>query len=310
MWLKRVAASERVGNFSAAEAALRDALRDDPHAADLRFALAYALLRENRPREALAEYTAASADRNPTPEEIGQVGQAYILLGDTADADHWTARALREQPRDAVLWYSLGRIRYTEQRFNESAACFRHVLALSPRNAKAENNLGLTEEGLNHIDAAIAAYRQSIAWFDAADAVNTGATSTATPGTPSGAAASPRTPPAIARGSDQPRLNLAILLLHQGELAEAESLLRQALLLDPDDSHIHEQLGQLAVRQGDANAAVAAFAEAVRLNPGQRGLHFLLGQALRRAGRSAEAQVQFDEAARLATQSAGASVAP
>ena len=154
--MARVRELERTGDFGHAAEALRDALHADLHAADLRFALAYALLRGDRPREALGEYTTASADRRPTAEELGQVGQAYVLLGDTADADHWTSVAVRERPSDPDLWYSLGRIRYTEQRFAEAAACFRHALALSPRNAKAENNLGLAEEGLNQADAAMA----------------------------------------------------------------------------------------------------------------------------------------------------------
>lgn len=265
------------GQAAEAVAVLREALQRDPHSPDLLYGLAYAQLRSNDPRAALALYTQAGAERPPTATELGQVGQAYVLLNDLHDANLWTARAVSEAPRDPELWYSLGRIRYTQQRFADAAACFRHVLSLAPHNAKAENNLGLAEEGLNRTDEAVVAYQQAILWFDQESL-----------GSAAGA---------------QPRLNLAIVLLHRGQLDQAQHLLEQARDLHPDDpptrAAIEEQIGKLALQQGKLDAAVAALTEAVRLSPSEGRLHFLLGQALHRLGREPQAQEQFREATRL-----------
>jgi tetratricopeptide (TPR) repeat protein len=258
--------------FSEAESLLRAELQSDPRSPDANTALAYCLLRENKPAEALKQYTAAAALRTPTTDDLINVGQAYILLNDTTDADHWTLRAVRMSPDNAEAWYSLGRIRYTEQRFADAQSCFQRALAISPRSAKIVNNLGLAEEGLNHSDEAVAAYRQAIAW---------------------------QGPGASTPGSEQPYLNLGIVLLHRGQLDEAGTLLDRALAISPHDPRIHEQLGHLHLQQGDPKAAAEAFTQAVHLDPTNSSLHFLLGQCYRRLGQTEQAQSEFSEAERL-----------
>ncbi len=261
------------GRFREAEVVLRGQIAAKPQDRVPHAALAYCLLRENKPREALAEYTLASAIAPPDARELTAVGQAYVLLGDLNDADHWTLQATRRAPEDAEAWYSLGRIRYTEQRFGDAAVCFEHALALVPRSVKTENNLGLAYEGTNRTDDAVAAYRQAIAWQRAAPA---------------------------AQASAEPLLNLGIVLLHRGQVAEAEPLLQEAASLDPKNPHIHEQLGQIAMQGKRYSEAAAEFGQASGLDPENSALHFLAGQALRRAGRESEAGVQLALAAKLA----------
>jgi Flp pilus assembly protein TadD len=263
----------RAGNFAAAEAILRERLRVEPRDADAVYALAYCLLREDHPTDALKQYTAAATLRKPSSAELVNVGQAYAVLGDDADADKWTMQALREDPKNAQAWYSLGRIRYTDQRFADAAACYEHVLALSPRNVKAENNLGLAYEGQNRSADAEAAYRQAIGWQDAAPA---------------------------AERSEQPLLNLAIILLHRGDAAQAQPLLLKAAQIAPRDPRIQEQLGHLYLQQTRFDLAATAFEQAIAEDPKNSGLHFLLGQAYKHLGRTNEAQAQFAMASELA----------
>lgn len=260
------------GRFSEAEGLLRAQLRTDPGDPDANEALAYCLLRENKPADALKQYTAAAALRTPHAAELVGVGQAYVLLNDMDDADRWTLRAVRMDPENVDAWYSLGRIRYTEQRFADALGCFRRALALDPKSAKIENNIGLSQEGLNHSEEAIAAYRRAIA-LEGDQA---------------------RSP-----GSEQAYLNLGIALLHRGQMAEAQQSLEHAATISPHDPRILEQLGHLHLQQGDAVAAAASFSEAVKLDAGNSSLHFMLGQSYRRLGQTDRAQAEFAEAARL-----------
>ncbi len=268
---------EQANRFVDAEQMLRLYLRQDDASGEAHELLAYALMREDKPKDALAEYTRAAELEKPSPEMLVHVGQAYVLLGDNAEADHWTLRAVEMDAKNADAWYGLGRIRYTEQRFSDALSCFQRVLALVPKSVKAENNLGLTYEALNHPDAAIVAYRQAIAWQNADPA---------------------------AERSDEPLLNLGTMLVHQGDVAEAEPLLVEAGRIAPANPQIHEQLGQLFLKKGDYGAAQREFARACELDPGKSSLHFLLGQAYKRLGRTQEAQTEFATSARLARQQA------
>jgi Flp pilus assembly protein TadD len=177
-------------------------------------------------------------------------------------------------PSDADAWYSLGRIRYSEQRFSDALSCFQQVLKLSPKSVKAENNLGLAYEALNQVDAAAAAYRQAIEWQSQG----------------------PRD-----QLSEEPLLNLGTVLLHHGELTEAEALLTKAAALAPRDSRIHEQLGHLYMQKADYAAAERELQQACELDPKSSSLHFLLGQAYRHLGKMQEAKAEFAASARLAS---------
>jgi Flp pilus assembly protein TadD len=259
-------------HFAQAEAKARLALQHDANSADARYLLAYALMRQGKATEALPEYTRAAMLRKPNAEELRGVAQSYVLLGDYDDAEKWLKLSIQTNPKDADSWYNFGRLRYTQNRFADAAACFVKVLELAPRSVKAENNLGLAFEGLNKPADAEKAYRQAVAWQDAE---------------PKSAA------------SEQPLLNLGIILLHSNDPGQARPLLERAMAIAPKDPRIHEQLGQLDLRESRYVDAQREFKAAVDLDPGRSSLHFLLGQAYRRLGKQADATAEFAESARL-----------
>jgi Flp pilus assembly protein TadD len=259
--------------FSDAETTLRVYLALYERSSEARYMLAYSLLREGKAKDSLEEYTRAAALRTPTAGDLRNVGEAYVLLGDYDDAGKWMQRALTMEPGNADTLYNLGRLRYTENRFAESVGYFQRVLGVAPRNVKAENNLGLAFEGLDRMADAEAAYRQAIAWQDAG-------------------------PPGEL--SEQPLINLAIVLLHRNDAAGAEPLLERAAKLAPKDPRIHEQLGQLYMQQSKFADAQRELKTACDLDPGKSNLHFLLGQAYKRLGRQNEAAAEFAESSRLA----------
>ena len=265
------------GKFREAEGALRTYLIDNDRSATAHAMLAYALLRENKPADSLKEYTRAASIETPSANMLEHVGQDYVLLGDWADADKWTLRAIQINPADADAWYSLGRIRYSEQRFSDALSCFQQVLKLSPKSVKAENNLGLSYEALNQVDAAMAAYRQAIEWQ------NQG----------------PRD-----QLSEQPLLNLGIVLLHRNELTAAEPFLAKAATLAPKDPRIHEQLGHLYMQKADYVASERELQQACALDPKNSSLHFLLGQTYRHLGKLQDAKAEFAVSAQLANAAA------
>jgi Flp pilus assembly protein TadD len=258
------------GDFKQAAALLNQLLATDPGSAAAHEMLAYSYLRLDDPQHSLLEYTKAAAIEHPSAVDLQNVAKDYVLLGDTTSAEHWMTVAIKMNDRDPEAWYGLGRIRFTQQHFQAAADCFQRSLVLLPHNVKAENNLGLAYEGLNRVDDAVAAYRQAIAWQQNA-----------------------------AHPSEQPLLNLGILMLHQDKLKEAQSLLTQAVAIAPKDPRIREQLGHLYLQLNLLPQAQQQLEAAIALEPKTAALHFLLGKVYHLQGQEAKAKVEFKSAADL-----------
>ena len=258
------------GKLRDAEEAARNYLGDHPQEADAHYLLAYVLFREGEPAPSLAEYTRAAGLQPPSTKQLYYVALDYVLAKDYTDADKWMTRVTERAPADSEAWYSLGRIKYSENRFQESIESFEKALSLAPHLVKAANNLGLAYEGLNQVDNAVKAYRTAIAWQ--ADS------------------ASP---------SEQPLTNLGIVLVDRNELSEALPLLQQAVRIAPNDARIRAALGRLYQRQGELAAAQSELERAVALAPDAAAYHFLLGQVYRRSGQAEEAKHQFAKASAL-----------
>jgi Flp pilus assembly protein TadD len=258
------------GQFERAVAALSGLAGQQPDSAAAHRMLAYSYLRLDDPKRSLAEYTRAAAAEPPSAVDLQNVAKDYVLLGDMESAGHWLQVSIGMDDRDPESWYSLGRVRYTEQRFQQAVECFERSLALLPRSVKAENNLGLAYEGLNRTEDAVAAYRQAIAWQ--------------------------RDQP---HPSEQPLLNLGIVWVHQGRLDEARRLLTEAATIAPRDPRIHEQLGHLYLQMPLLAEARREFEEAIELEPKNPALHFLLGKVYHQQGEEQKAKAEFAVSAAL-----------
>lgn len=219
----------------------------------------------------LAEYTAGARYRKPEATDLKIVALDYIVLGDFPDADKWLTRALQWNPQDAEGWYHLGRTRYSENRFEEAVQAFQSCLKLEPRNVRAEDNLGLTYEGLGKVDQAIGAYENAIAWQQE-----------------NGTAAS----------SAGPYLDLGSLLLDQNRPRDALPYLQRAAEIAPKEARVHEKLGKAYAGVRRLGEAQKELEEAVKLSPRNGRLHFMLGQVYRKQGlmEKAKAELQLSGA--------------
>ena len=259
------------GDFKAAEVELRGMLSADGKPVEAEYLLGYVLLRLNRPKESLEVYTRAAALRTPSAEELKGVADDYVLLSDFPDADKWMLRAVRMNGKDADLWYGLGRIRYSLQRYEDAVSCFRKALELAPRSVKAEDNLGLAYRGLNRRGDAMAAFKQALEWQKDAARQNQPL-------------------------SEQPILNLAVMYADEGQYDEAVPLLLQAVAIAPGDPRIHEQLGQAYAKKDRLEEARREFERAVELAPDQGAYHYLLGRVYHRLGLEEQSKAELSRA--------------
>lgn len=220
----------------------------------------------------LAEYTAGARYRKPSAADLKIVALDYVILGDYADADKWLTQALEWNPQDADGWYYLGRTKYNENRFAEAILAFQKCLELDPKNVRAEDNLGLSYEGLGKIDEAIAAYQTAISWQESKG---------------------------VADASAGPYLDLGSLLLDQNRPQDALPHLQRAAEIAPRESRVHEKLGKAYAETSRLPEARKELEEAVKLAPRNGRLHFMLGQVYRRLGLLEKAKAEMELSGRL-----------
>jgi tetratricopeptide (TPR) repeat protein len=251
------------GKTQEPETILRNYLANNPSAADAHFLLGYALFREQKAEQSLAEFTAGAKFRRPRADELKIVAADYVMLSDYSDADKWFSQVVAETPNDADAWYLLGRTKYTENEFPAAISAFEHALTLHPKHIEAENNIGLCWKELNDHEKARAAFQTAIDWQ--------------------------RDSPADA----QPFLNLGTLLVDAQKNSEALPYLTTAAALSAKNPTIYEELGKVYLAMNKLQDAQAELEQAVALAPDSSALHYKLGQILRREGQQHRAQQEF-----------------
>jgi tetratricopeptide (TPR) repeat protein len=257
------------GKISESESILRKYLAANPAAADAHFLLGYALFREQKATESLAEFTAGARFRHPRADELKIVAADYVMLGDYSDADKWFSQVVSESPTDSDAWYLLGRSKYNENEFAAAISDFEHALTLRPKYVEAENNIGLCWKELNDREKARAAFQSAIDWQGDAPI------------------------------DAQPFLNLGILSVDASQFDESLPLLRRALSIAPKNPSIHEELGKVYLATNKLSQAQSELEQAIALAPDTSSLHYKLGQILRKQGQIARAQEEFAICERL-----------
>ena len=251
------------------EAVLQKYLQSSPSSADSHFLLGYALFRDRKAKESLAEFTAGAKLKRPPPSDLKIVASDYVMLEDYEDADKWFSEVVSETPNDANVWYLLGRTKYNENEVEAAVSLFEHALSLHPKYVEAENNLGLCWKELSKSGAAQTAFQNAIDWEGDA---------------PTDA---------------QPFLNLGTLLADQSDFDASLPYITRALQLAPDNPKIREELGDVYGAQRNFPRAQSEFERAIALAPDVSALHFKLGQILRKEGQRDRAQKEFEICARL-----------
>ena len=260
----------QIGKTKEAEQAARAWLSVHPNSAEGHFLLGYILFREADARASLVEYTEGARYRAPSAYDLEVVGCDYVLLEDYTDADKWFTKSVEWNPGNIQAIYYLGRTKYNENRFDEAIRTFGDCLKLDPKNVRAEDNLGLSYEGLGRTDDAIAAYRQAIAWQSDLPLKNSG-----------------------------PYIDLGAILIDNNRPEDGVPLLLQAVAITPRDVKAHRELGKAYLHMNRLPDARKELETAVQLAPQNASLHFMLGQTYRREGLSDKAKAEFDRYAAL-----------
>jgi tetratricopeptide (TPR) repeat protein len=258
------------GHTADAEQSIRRYLSLHRNSPDAHYLLGYVLFKEQRAKESLAAYTDAARYRTPSASDLEVVAGDYVLLKDYEDADKWFSKTVEWDSGNLQALYYLGRTKYNENRFDEAVAIFIRLLKLDPKNVKAEDNLGLSYEGLGRMDDAIAAYQASISWQTGSSAGDAG-----------------------------PYIDLGNVLVETDRAPDAITYLLKALEISPREVRAHRALGKAYLHLNQLDKAQAEFEECIALEPQNATAHFMLAQVYRKRGFLEKARAETERYTQL-----------
>ena len=262
-------------NFSSSESALRRYVALHAGSDEALYLLGFVLHRESKASESLEIYTKAAALKTPAGEDLKIVGLDYVLLNDYPSAIRWLEKAVELDPKNKDAWYYLGRAYYSRSLLPESRKAFLTVLDLDPRDARAENNLGLILESEAKPNEALEAYRKAIEWQAGS-----------------------------AHRSEQPYLNLGNLLLELDRAGEAVAPLEKAVELAANNASCHLKLGTAYLRTNRLPEAQRELETAERLEPENAAIHYQLARFYKQAHQMDKAKAEFRRTDELQSRAA------
>src|SRR5215472_2457255 len=216
---------------------------------------------------------------NPaTPQQVTPLlafATKMLQEGKPADAIAPLRNAALLEPSNPIIQHDLGLACLEVGRVAEAITALQRAIASNPRYGDAHFRMGIALEKLGDIGGAIAAYDRATrllpslaeAWFRAGALVHS-------LGHRDEAIGCFRRAAATASKTSYGRLGKARALLIEDRNQEAEQVLRQALVADPENAMAYDLLGNLLSECGRFDEARACFERAIAIAPLLAGSYY------------------------------------
>lgn len=193
------------------------------------------------------------------------LAMAYVRLNraDWARRELETLAAANAQEPLYVYW--LARLDYDARNYASALSRLQKVIELDPKMMRAYDLLGRCYDYQGRFDEAVKSYGRAVEL--------------------NGLQAKP---------SPWPHLDLAVTLISQNQLGEAEKHLREALSYDDKLPQAHYQLARVLEIQGTFEAAIGSLNRAIALDPAYPEPHYLLGRIYHRLGNGQLSKAEID----------------
>ena len=260
------------GSWSSAEAILFAAVAENPDNAALRRALGISHYQAGRFWAAASALKRADAATALDPQARYLLANSYLRL----ERSHWARveleRLIEVQESNEQYRYTLARVYYDQQRFQEAVELLHPAIQQRPAFAAAHDLLGQCLEGLGRIQAAEAAFRTAISLNQEQD-----------------------------RNAAWPQYHLGSLLHDLGDLDAAVGELEDAVQSDPLNLPAHLELGVALKKLNKLRAAAEVLEAAARIAPNDATVQYSLGGIYMQLGRDDRAAAAIERFRAIST---------
>jgi tetratricopeptide (TPR) repeat protein len=202
---------------------------------------------------------------NPPQKLLSRLLEHY-QSGRLGDAEILALSITRDFPNDNFSWMILAAVFKAIGRNTEALNANQTAVELSPQDAEAHSNLGVTLQELGRLNEAEVSLRQAIV---------------------------------LRPNYPEAHNNLGNALKEQGRLDEAEASYRQAIVLKPGYANAHSNLGATLQELSRLDEAEASYIQAIALRPNYAEAYSNLGVTLQELGRLEEAEESLKHAITL-----------
>ena len=202
---------------------------------------------------------------NPPQKLLSRLLEHY-QSGRLGDAEILALSITRDFPNHNFSWMILAAVFKAIGRNTEALNANQTAVELSPQDAEAHSNLGVTLQELGRLNEAEVSLRQAIV---------------------------------LRPNYPEAHNNLGNALKEQGRLDEAEASYRQAIVLKPGYANAHSNLGATLQELSRLDEAEASYIQAIALRPNYAEAYSNLGVTLQELGRLEEAEESLKHAITL-----------
>jgi tetratricopeptide (TPR) repeat protein len=208
---------------------------------------------------------AARLDPRALPFQLG-AANSLAMQGKLETADELLRKLATRFPQSPLVWFNLGNVQRDRQHVDEALASFRQAIALDPQQVDARNSLACVLHTMMRFEEAEREFRECI-----------------------------RMAPDFLLS----RCNLASVVMDLGRFDEAATLCRDIIALTPDLALAHSFLGATLSHQGLLLDALASHRTAARLSPHEAKIAQAYATTLADAGRFMQSLPWFARALAL-----------
>jgi Tfp pilus assembly protein PilF len=288
--------ADEMQDYDTAQLLLARILPGSPEVGLARYRLALVKFHAGKYQESEAILQDLRSGGQQTGEVLRLLGWCYQRQNHTDRAIAIFREAVRLNPNDEQNFLDLGTLLLENRSFGPALELAKRTADTFPAFANALRLLGSIQLASEQFTDAINTYSRALSLDPHNIAGILGlAKAQAGAGMEKEARATMENASREFPGNADLELELALLLLKQGEAGyassqtRAEQLLRAAAKHDPTLAEPQIQLGELALNRGETKVALEHLQNAVRLSPESARAHFSLARGYRRAGRNEEA---------------------